>query len=165
MTQSHNSPKTGYYLDNAASTKISNRALEAFVQGNDLAYANSTSVHVPGRTASEALEQARETFKDLFTGPDGQRPWVTFTSGGTEADNLSLLGSLKKCTAKSKREKRIVWTTEIEHSAVFNCPEVLEEHGIETKRIPVDKNGVIDLNHFAENLCKNTDLVSRLRRM
>ncbi|BDW95620.1 cysteine desulfurase [Thalassospira tepidiphila] len=113
------------YLDYNASAPLCEDAKQAMIAAMDVA-GNPSSVHASGRAARKIVDHARRTIADLL-GSDSER--IIFTSGGTEANNLALNGL----------EDVTVFTSAVEH------PSVIEARP-DAKRIPVDENGVIDLN-------------------
>ena len=114
---------------------------------------NPSSVHSWGTVAREAVDRARSTVATVL----GCRPQeIVFTSGGTEADNLAILG-----TARALRSRgRHVITSTIEHEAVLQSCEQLERDGYRVTRLPVDGDGMVDLAALADALDEDTILVS-----
>lgn len=124
------------YLDNAATTRPHAKAVEAYVDALRLAFGNPSSVHPVGREARRALETARERVAGhLGCSPEG----LTFTSGGTESDNLAVLG-LARAAARAGRGRHVV-TSAVEHHAVLHAVERLAAEGFRTTLLPVDSDG------------------------
>lgn len=124
------------YLDYNATTPVAPAVLEAmlpFLRDN---FGNAGSVHTPGQRARAAVDSARESVAALI----GAKPSeIVFTSGGTEADNLALFGSL----AVSTKSRKHVVTTAIEHHAILHSCEELERQGIEVTVVPVRQSGAL----------------------
>lgn len=142
------------YLDNSATTPICNEAKEKMSEAMEC-YGNPSSLHSKGFVSSKMIEDARnKVLASLFV-RNGKAENLIFTAGGTEADNLALLGV---AYAKARRANRII-TTDSEHSAIENTLKVLEEDGFDVIRLST-KDGVIDIDEFKSVMNKNTLLVS-----
>ncbi|TGU58385.1 aminotransferase class V-fold PLP-dependent enzyme, partial [Mesorhizobium sp. M00.F.Ca.ET.186.01.1.1] len=112
------------------------RVLEAMTPYLTQVFGNPSSVHGAGREARKALEQARDAIAS-FMGAEAQS--LIFTSGGTEADNMAIIGG-----AMAQRERgRHVITTQIEHHAVLHACEYLERAGFDVTYLPVDETGSV----------------------
>jgi len=124
------------YLDHAATTTIRPEAVAAFVRGLEEANANASGTHGAARAAKNALEAARERAAELL-GAD--RPdEIVFTSGGTEADNLAVIGTM----TASNRQSMV--TSDIEHKAVTESAAYLKGMGNRWSIVGCDHNGVVD---------------------
>lgn len=142
------------YLDNSATTK-------AFDEVGDLVrkvmcedYGNPSSLHRKGMEAEQYVRSARETFAKILK---VQEKEIFFTSGGTESDNLALIGTAR---AYKRRGNHLI-TTAIEHPAILNTMRYLEdEEGFRVTYLPVDQYGRVKLSALREALCKETILVS-----
>ncbi len=111
------------YLDHAATTPMTRAAREAMVQQLETA-GNPSSLHEPGRSARRVVEESRERIAEAL----GARPSeVVFTSGGTEADNIAVLGTLRAARAADARRTRIV-ASAVEHHAVLDAVDHAVEH-------------------------------------
>lgn len=140
------------YFDNAATTKPSEGAVRAIIQGCE-DFGNPSSLHGLGLTAEKAREQARETIADSL----GARPEeIFFTSCATESSNTAIFGAAKSI---GKRKKRIV-TTSVEHPSVAVCCDTLEEEGFEVVRIQPREDGKIYPEDITSAVNDNTCLVS-----
>lgn len=139
------------YLDNSATTKPKKEILETFVKANEHFYANPASLHQMGNAAEDLLEKARAQIAGLL-----HMKHVTFTSGGTESNNLAIFGT---AYAYQSRGKHII-TAVTEHPSVLNSLGVLEEQGFEITRLPVDHFGRINLDELKNALRSDTILVS-----
>lgn len=126
------------YFDHAATTRVRPEVAESMVKYMVESYGNPSSVHGWGRVAREAMEQARVQVAGLL----GCRPLeVIFTSGGTEADNLALIGAARMGERQGRNH---LITSTIEHHAVLHTCEYLEEHGFEVTYLTVDADGLVD---------------------
>ncbi len=139
------------YLDNSATTKPSEKAMEAFRGVAEKSYGNPSSVHAAGAEAAQILKNARECVAKKMHTEAGN---IIFTNGGTMADNLAVQGAVSL-----KRGGTIV-TTAIEHPAVKNVCLALQKKGIQVKFINPGKDGVVSEKAIAEALTEDTVLVS-----
>ena len=125
------------YLDNAATTKMSRTAVEAMLPYLQEQYGNPSSLHSLGQAAAEALSSARERVADCL-GCTARE--ITFTSGGSEADNQALLSAARLGERKGKMH---IVSTAFEHHAILHTLKKLEREGFEVTLLPVGENGVI----------------------
>ncbi len=139
------------YLDNAASTKISNEVLEEMLPYLKEQYGNPSSIHRYGRFAHKAIEKARKRVAELINAEPSE---IFFTSGGTESNNTALYGVATK-TPSSR-----VITSSIEHDAILEPCKKLKKEGFEVIYLPVNKFGLIDPLILKKSLSENTSLVS-----
>ena len=142
------------YLDNSATTRVydSVRDIVGKVMCED--FGNPSSMHRKGVEAEKYVRDAKETFARLLK---VQEKEIYFTSGGTESDNLALIGGAR---ANRRAGKHLI-TSSIEHPAILNAMKFLEEEeGYRVTYLPVDEYGRIRLNALREALCKDTILVS-----
>lgn len=141
------------YLDHNATTPLHPEVLEVMLPVMQDFFGNPSSIHSEGRKARVFLDEAREQVADLIGASPGE---IIFTSGGTESNNLSLLG-----VAFSQQKKgRHIITCEIEHPSVLNPCKQLEDLGFEVDRLPVDGKGRIDLEQLKRTLKDSTVLIS-----
>lgn len=141
------------YLDNSATTKQYDEVtlLMSDVAANT--YGNPSSLHTKGIEAEKCIKSARETIADSL----GAEPKeITFTSGGTEANNLAIRGYLD---ANPRKGKHII-TTKVEHPSVLEVYHHLEECGYCIDYIGVDETGRMDLQEFKNKLDQETALIS-----
>ena len=143
------------YLDNSATTPLSAAAKTRMVDVMEI-YGNPSSLHTMGQRAHEELERARREIATTLGLRRAEVGQITFTSCGSEADNLAILGT---AYAKPRRRKGRVITTDSEHAGVENAMRALEKDGFEVVRIST-RGGVLDLEQFSNALTKNTFLVS-----
>lgn len=141
------------YLDNSATTKPCRQAVEAIRMMLEENYANPSSLHNPGIHAAKELIAARRNIADAL---DCEKDEIYFTSGGTEANNLAVLGA---AYANRRKGNRIV-TTAIEHESVMQSIDELEKDGFEVIRLMPDKEGFISLSDMAAAINDKTILVS-----
>ncbi len=141
------------YLDHSATTPISREVVEAMLVVMEKDFGNPSSVHQFGREAKKAMEDSREKVAQLIGAMPSE---IFFTSGGTEADNLALLGAVK---AYQKRGKHII-TSSIEHHAVLDTAKQLEKLGFEVTYLPVDKFGMVSVDELKGSLREDTILIS-----
>ncbi len=149
------------YLDHNATTPMLPEVAEAIGEASLRFTGNPGSQHETGRLARRALEEARQRIGELLGARmDGQKPdRVFFTSGGTEANNLALLGLLGTNGMERTAAGRLAIST-IEHPSVVQPANRLESLGWQVDRVRVDRNGVLCLDQLAEVLKPETQLVS-----
>ena len=142
------------YADNAATTKMSRRAIDAMLPYLDGLYANPSSLHTAGQKANEALTDARERIAALL-GAESRE--ITFTSGGSEADNQAILSAVRLGARKGKKH---IISTAFEHHAVLHTLQKLEKAGYEVTYLDVHENGLITAQQVAEAIRPDTALVT-----
>lgn len=146
--------KTKIYLDNAATTKVSDRVLEAMLPYLKEQYGNPSSIYTLGREASIALTNARTRCAEVL----GAKPnEIYFTSGGSESDNWAIRSAAE--TMKEKGKNHIV-TTAFEHHAVLHTLEELEKKGFEVTYLPVYQNGIVKPEDVKNAITDKTALVT-----
>lgn len=141
------------YLDNAATTKLSNTAFEKMQPYFLEEFGNPSSIYQMGNRASSAILKARETIAEGFNADFRE---IYFTSGGTEADNWALKGIAEKFKDKGRH----IITSEVEHHAILHTCEHLEELGFEVTYLKPDSYGQISRESVEEALRDDTILVS-----
>ena len=141
------------YMDNAATTRVTEPVFEAMRPYFCEIFGNPSSVHAFGREARKAVEQARRQVAAALGAQAGE---IYFTGSGTEADNWALRGA---AYAQKARGRHII-TTQIEHHAVLHAAEQLEKEGFEVTYLPVDGDGVVSLEALEKALRPDTTLVS-----
>lgn len=141
------------YLDNSATTKPYDEVIEYISQINKNVYGNPSSMHLKGLDSEKHIKSAREIIaKSLAV--DNQE--IYFTSGGTEANNLAIIGFLE---ANPRKGNKII-TTKIEHPSVLEVYKHLMERGYIVDFVDVDDKGVINLNSLRDAINDNTALIS-----
>jgi cysteine desulfurase len=141
------------YLDHSATTPVDREVADLMMVYFIEKYGNPSSIHSFGREARHALEEARSQVAGLL----GAKPEeITFTSGGTEADNLAILG-----LAEARQEKgRHLIVSAIEHHAVLDTVKYLEKAGFTLTVLPVNSAGIVELDEVRKSLRPDTILVS-----
>lgn len=142
------------YLDNAATTKMSKTAIDAMLPYMDTVYGNPSSLHSAGQAASEALAKAREQVAECI----GALPEeITFTSGGSEADNQAIISAARIGRQNGKRH---IVSTAFEHHAVLHTLNQLEKEGFEITLLDVHENGIVLPEQIADAIRGDTCLVT-----
>jgi len=141
------------YLDNSATTKCFGEVAQLMSKIMTQDYGNPSSMHNKGVESEHYLRYAREVIAKNLKVNEKE---ILFTSGGTESDNLALIGTaFANC-----RAGRHLITTQIEHPAILQTMQYLEKQGFEVTYLPVDENGQIRLSDLEKALRKDTILVS-----
>ncbi len=142
------------YADNAATTRVSDRALAAAMPYFQECYGNASSIYSLGMNAARAVMKARQQVADAIGAKVGE---IYFTSGGSEADNWAI-----KCAAEAgaKKGKKHIITTVFEHHAVLHTCEYLAKNGFEVTYIPVDEFGMVNPTDIENAIREDTCLVS-----
>ena len=142
------------YLDNAATTKMSEVAIKAMIPYMNEIFGNPSSLHSVGQEANEALQNARERIAKLL----GCEPKeITFTSGGSEADNQAIISA---ATLGEKKGKKHIVSTAFEHHAVLHTLKKLEKEGFEITLLDVHENGLVTAEQVREAIRDDTCLVT-----
>ena len=142
------------YADNAATTKMSRTAIDAMLPYMETYYGNPSSLHSVGQKAAEALQSARERIAASL----GCQPReITFTSGGSEADNQALLSAAKLGARKGKKH---IISTAFEHHAILHSLKRLEKEGFEVELLPVGETGTITAQQVRDAIRDDTCLVT-----
>lgn len=132
------------YLDNAATTPLDNDVIESMYEVMKEHFGNPSSTHAHGRKVKSIIEECRGKISKLLNCKPSE---IFFTSGGTEADNLALRGSVKQLAVKT------IITSPIEHHAVLHTAEELHKNGsVELKLVDLTADGHVDTNHLVELL-------------
>lgn len=142
------------YLDFQATTPMDPRVVDAMMPYMISSYGNPHSrTHAYGWEAEAAVEKARQHVADILGASSKE---IIFTSGATESNNLAIKG----VAHFYKEKKRHVITTQIEHKCVLDSCRSLEQEGFRVTYLPVQKNGLVDLNVLKETITEDTGLVS-----
>ena len=142
------------YADNAATTKMSRTAIDAMLPYMETYFGNPSSLHTIGQQAAEALQKARETVAECL----GCQPReITFTSGGSEADNQALVSAAR--IGERKGKKHII-STAFEHHAILHTLKKLEKEGFEVQLLDVGPTGTITAQQVADAIREDTCLVT-----
>ena len=142
------------YADNAATTKMSDRALQTFISVQKDVWGNPSSLYVHGQKAKETLDQAREDIADVI----GARPEeILFTSGGSEADNQAILSA---AYFGRKKGKTHIVSSAFEHHAVLHTLEKLKKDGFQVTLLDVHEDGLVRPQEVKEAIREDTCLVT-----
>lgn len=141
------------YLDNSATTQCYEKVADVVYKVMREDYGNPSSVHKKGMEGEVYIRETKETFARILK---VQEKEVYFTSGGTESDNLALIGIAEA----NKRAGNHIITTAIEHPAILNTCFHLEELGYRVTYLPVDDKGIVRIEDLKKALCRDTILVS-----
>ena len=155
------------YLDFNATTPVEPEVLDAMLPYFSAEFGNAASIHTPGQNARAAVETAREQVAALI-GARAQE--IVFTSGGTESDNHAIFGvvaqpilpalSLPNGVVRDVDISKHIITTAIEHEAVLNACQALEKEGVAVTYLPVDRNGLIDIERLRTAIQPQTVLIT-----
>ena len=145
---------TTIYVDNAATTKTSRTAIEAMLPYMDKIYGNPSSLHSVGQAAADALRKAREEAAEVLGCEPNE---ITFTSGGSEADNQALVSA---AAIGARKGKKHIISTAFEHHAILHTLKKLEKEGFEVTRLDVHENGMVSAQQVADAIREDTCLVS-----
>ena len=141
------------YLDHNATTPVDEAVLEAMLPSYRESFGNPSSAHTQGRAARVCLDLAREQVAALIGAYPGE---ITFTSGGTESDNLAIAGVARALKHKGTH----IITSRVEHPAVLNTCEELRKEGFTIAYVPVDSFGRIDCAALADMITDDTTLIT-----
>ncbi|MBU4345667.1 MAG: aminotransferase class V-fold PLP-dependent enzyme, partial [Proteobacteria bacterium] len=141
------------YLDHSATTPVHSEVLEAMLPYFGNLFGNPSSIHSFGQDAKKAVDEARDKVASLINADPSE---IVFTSGGTEADNLAIMGV---AYAREGKKNHII-TTSIEHHAVLNTCGYLEKKGFEVTYLPVDRYGLVDPDDVKRAITTETAIIS-----
>jgi cysteine desulfurase len=144
------------YLDHNATTPVDGVVLETMLPYFSEHFGNASSIHNFGQRARSAVETAREQVAGLIKARPQE---IIFTSGGTESDNHAIFGVASNSGRAVSPPPHII-TTAIEHEAVLNTCQALEKQGFAVTYLPVDRDGLIDLDAFRKAIRPETVLIS-----
>ena len=144
------------YLDNAATTRVYGEVIDTVAQVMRTDYGNPVSLHTKGVEAERYIREARETLARILKVPGSE---LVFTSGGSESNNMALLGG----AMANARAGRHIITTQIEHASVYQTVKALEQQGYEVTYLPTDSYGVVNLEALRAAMRPDTILVSVMR--
>lgn len=141
------------YLDNSATTRVFPEVAELMTKIMCEDYGNPSSLHMKGVQAEQYLRYAKETFARVLKVKESE---ILFTSGGTESDNLALVG----CAMANRRRGNHLITTQIEHPAILQTMHYLENQGFQVTYLPVDHRGLVRTEDLQRAMRPDTILVS-----
>ncbi len=139
------------YFDHNATTPIIPEVKEVMLEAMDKYWGNPSSAHMAGQKAFAELEKARERFAGLLNVNASE---IVFTSGGTEADNIAIIGTMDELTDSS------IVISAIEHPAVKVATLALEERGVVCRVVPMQENGQIKLDELSDAIDESTGLIT-----
>ncbi len=145
------------FLDHASTTKVDEEVIQAMLPYFSKFFGNPSSIHAFGREAREAIDTARAHVGDIIGARDDE---IIFTAGGTESDNLAIKGIAYLNKEKRTTKGPHIITSTIEHPGVLEVCRYLETQGFQVKYLPVDNQGLIDLETLQTSISKNTFLLS-----
>ena len=144
------------YLDNGATTMTDKQVVKAMLPYFTKNYGNASSLHYAGSDAQKALSDARKKFSEYINALPEE---IIFTSGGTESDNIALMGIVQYLRANDEKQIHII-TSNIEHPAILNTCKALEGWGVEVTYLDVDEEGIINLEQLKSSIKPHTKLIS-----
>lgn len=144
------------YADNAATTKMSQTAINAMLPYMERIYGNPSSLHSVGQEAAEALQSARETIAKCLNASPNE---ITFTSGGSESDNQAILSA---AAIGARKGKKHIISTAFEHHAVLHTLKKLEKYGYDITLLDVHENGIVTPEQVRSAIREDTCLVTIL---
>ena len=142
------------YADNAATTKMSRTAIDAMLPYMETYYGNPSSLHTVGQQAAEALQKARQTVAECL---GCQAREITFTSGGSEADNQAIVSAAR---IGERKDKKHIISTAFEHHAVLHTLKKLEKEGCDVQLLDVGPSGTVTAAQVADAIREDTCLVT-----
>jgi cysteine desulfurase len=140
------------YLDNNATTKVAPEVVDAMLPYLSDYYGNPSSMHSFGGDVAEKIKEARENVANLIGATADE---IVFTSCGTESDSTAIRAAIE-----SNPDRKHIVTSRVEHPAVKNLYEVLSKKGYRVTFVPVDGQGILDLDYLYKNLSDDTAVVS-----
>ena len=141
------------YLDNASTTRLHDKVIEAMMPYMSIKYGNPSSLHSLGREAKRALDDARESIKDAINLNANAK--VVFTASATEANNLALKGIAYALKDKGKS----IVVSSIEHESILEPCKALEREGFKVTYIPVDSNAIVSIDAIEHALRESRDTI------
>ncbi len=140
------------YLDNNASTRVADEAIEEMLPYLGTLYGNPSSMHTFGGQIHRKIEEARGRAAELINAEPDE---IVFTSCGTESDNTAIMSALE-----SYPQKKQIVTTRVEHPAVLNFCKAMQRKDYNVKLLPVDRLGKLNIDELRESITNNTAVVS-----
>ena len=141
------------YLDNSATTRCFDEVIEVVESEKKTNYGNPSSMH---KKCFEAEKKIKEATKIIASTLKCEESEIVYTSGGTEADNMALIGIARAY----KRQGKHIITSSIEHAAILQTAEYLKEEGYEITYLSTDEKGIVDLKQLEDSIREDTILVS-----
>lgn len=141
------------YLDNSATTRCFDEVIKAVEDEMKTYYGNPSSMHKKGFEAEKKIREATGIIASTLKCEESE---IIYTSGGTEADNMALIGIARAY----KRQGRHIITSSIEHAAILQTAAFLKEEGFEITYLSTDEKGIVNLEELADSIREDTILVS-----
>lgn len=141
------------YFDNSATTKVIEPVVEIVSDMMSRDFGNPSAMHTKGFEAEKYIKDAKQTIAEILK---VQEKEILFTSGGTESNNLAIIGT----AFANKRKGNHIITSSIEHASIYQPMKFLEEQGFRITYLPVDGNGIVSLDALRDAICEETILVS-----
>lgn len=141
------------YLDNSATTKVFDEARDIMVEVMQNDFGNPSSMHLKGVDAEKYIKDAKEKIAKQLKVDEKE---ILFTSGGTECNNLAIIGT----AMANKRAGKHIITTAVEHASILATMEYLKEQGFDITYLPVNSDGVVDVKDLKKAITDETILVS-----
>lgn len=142
------------YLDNAGTTKVCDKALQAMLPFFDEVYGNASSLHTAGQIAKEHLENSRNAIAKCLNANANE---IYFTSGGSESDNWAITNA---CRIGARRGKKHIISSAFEHHAVLHTLKEMERQGYSVTYLPVYNNGIVKIEDLKNAITEDTFLVT-----
>lgn len=141
------------YLDNSATTRPYDEVVDYISRINRDFYGNASSLHTKGIEAEKIIKKSRQIIADTLKAEPRE---IIFTSGGTESNNLAVMGYLEA----NPRKGRHIITSKIEHPSVIEVCKHLETKGFKVDYIAVGRNGTVNIDELKEKISNETTLIS-----
>ncbi len=146
------------YLDHAAATPLRSEAKKVMDRFWDVDFGNAGAIHTEGVIAKKAVADSRKTIADILNAQPNE---ITFTSGGTEANSLAILGFINKLNETGKRfEEMHLITSTFEHPSVLQCFKYFEGEGAQVDYLNIDQEGIVSLEQLKKIINTKTVLIS-----
>jgi cysteine desulfurase len=145
------------YMDYSATTPVDKEVIDEMIPYFDKYFGNPSSIHNYGRDAYDAVEKSRIKIAEILNADADE---IIFTSGGTESDNLGIMGVAYSNKDKRNSKGYNIITSTIEHPAVLETCKYLEKQGFNIKYLPVDNYGLIRIKDLEEAISKDTFLIT-----
>lgn len=142
------------YLDYQAAKPVDQRVLDEMLPYFNENYANPSSLHGPGDTATKILDDSRKKVEEFINAPEGST--IVFTASATESNNLAIIGA----ALRNKRKGNHIIISEIEHISILNIAKYLEREGFTISRLPVDQYGIVRVDKLKRMIKDETILIS-----
>lgn len=153
----HHSKNKQLYFDNASATPINNKVLLSMQEYFSNNFHNPGALYLAGVNTCNVIESSRVIVADILKAQSSE---IYFVDGGTEANNIAIIGTLRIWQKNNPDRIPHIITTQIEHASIIETCNFLETEGVMVTYLPVDKFGLIDIKELKESLTENTIMVS-----